>query len=738
MRPDLQVSAQWFTRRRHWTLKDPLTLKYFHLLDEEYAILQMLDGQTSLAEIKRRYDEQFVPQRLNVARLQGLLGDLNQKGMLLVDAPGRSEHLLQRRTLGRRRAWMEYAGNLLAIRLPGLDPERLLAWLAPHFRWAFTRTALAVWLLIVMAATLLSAVKFHLIQDRLSNFSSFFTMENLAFLMVALATVKIFHELSHALACKHYGGECHEIGIMLLVFTPCLYCDVSDAWLLPSKWQRIAISAAGIFTEIFLAAMCAFLWWFTYPGFLNSLALNVMLVCSLGTVVFNGNPLMRFDGYYILADLVEVPNLRARAQSALLRLLARVLLGMSLPAQRVLAERHSVLLAGYAVASIVYRCLVVVGIFYFLRAALAPYRLQAIALVFIVVTLFGMVAVPVWRFVRFLYNPLMRQQIQRRRLIIVFGLLMGLLVAAWSVPLPCRVQTPLVLDFMDAERVYVTQPGSLSEAMVQGGDAVQEGAELARLIDWDMQRKVARLTNDRDRQKMHLEHLKARQGDNLASGDSIPRAERALQALNKNLEQLVANQQMLVLTAPIGGTVIAPPLTRGRPVGETDTSPPPTDGSSAETGRLVTWSGTPLDPSNQGCYLPRGTLFCLVGSANRLEAVAIVDHADIDLVQQGQRVKIQLNQAPNRIMYGTVLETAKIDADQQPEQLVAIGEVAAQADQSGVLRPLTTAYQARIELDEHDQRILAGAPGRGKITVDPQPLGRRLLRHLRRTFRFDQ
>ena len=165
---------------------------------------------------------------------------------------------------------------------------------------------------------------------------------------------------------------------------------------------------------------------------------------------------------------------------------------------------------------------------------------------------------------------------------------------------------------------------------------------------------------------------------------------------------------------------------------------PLADGPLAETSPLVTWSGTTLDPSNRGCYLPMGTLFCLVGSAQRLEAVAIVDHADIDLVQPGQRVKIQLNQSPNRILYGTVRETAKIDADHQPEQLVAIGAVAAQTDRSGVLRPLTTAYQARIELDKHDRRVLAGAPGRGKITVDPQPLGRRFLRHLRRTFRFDQ
>ncbi|MGH7128191.1 MAG: hemolysin D, partial [Planctomycetaceae bacterium] len=132
-------------------------------------------------------------------------------------------------------------------------------------------------------------------------------------ILVALAVVKIGHELAHAAACKHFGGECHEMGLMLLVFTPCLYCNVSDAWMLPSKWHRAAVGAAGMYLEVVLAAACTFLWWFSTPGLFNTICLNTMFVCSVGTLLFNGNPLLRYDGYYIISELFEVPNLHRQA-----------------------------------------------------------------------------------------------------------------------------------------------------------------------------------------------------------------------------------------------------------------------------------------------------------------------------------------------------------------------------------------------------------------------------------------
>ena len=106
---------------------------------------------------------------------------------------------------------------------------------------------------------------------------------------------------------------------MLLVFTPCLYANVSDSWMLPNKYHRAFIGAAGIYVEAILASIATFIWWFSEPGLLNYLALSVMFICSVSTVLFNGNPLLRFDGYYILMDLLEIPNLRQKATEVMKR-----------------------------------------------------------------------------------------------------------------------------------------------------------------------------------------------------------------------------------------------------------------------------------------------------------------------------------------------------------------------------------------------------------------------------------
>ena len=168
---------------------------------------------------------------------------------------------------------------------------------------------------------------------RLPEFQAFFAAQN--WLLAGgrrWPSTKVLHEFGHGLACKRFGGECHEMGVMLLVVTPCLYCNVSDAWMIPSKWRRAAIGAAGMYVELILASLATFLWWFSEPGLVNHLCLNVMFVCSVSTLLFNANPLMRFDGYYILADLLEIPNLRQKSAAVIQRKLGAWLLG--------LRERH--------------------------------------------------------------------------------------------------------------------------------------------------------------------------------------------------------------------------------------------------------------------------------------------------------------------------------------------------------------------------------------------------------------
>ena len=186
-------------------------------------------------------------------------------------------------------------------------------------------------------------------RDRLPEISALVDWRNLPWLLLAIGAVKVLHELGHALACKHFGGEVRELGFMLLVFAPCLYCDVSDAWRLPSKWQRIAVSAAGMMVELVLAAVATIVWWYAQPGIVQLVALNVMIICTVNTLLINGNPLMRYDGYYILSDLVEVPNLWQRSREALRHFWSNWLLGQPTVEDPLLPATQRPWLAAYAV-----------------------------------------------------------------------------------------------------------------------------------------------------------------------------------------------------------------------------------------------------------------------------------------------------------------------------------------------------------------------------------------------------
>ena len=184
---------------------------------------------------------------------------------------------------------------------------------------------------------------------------------------IALGVVKIIHEFGHGLSCKAFGGESHEMGILLMCLSPALYCNVTDAWTLADKWKRIIISFAGIYVELVIAAIATFVWWYTpaYPT-ANNIALCIMVLCSVSTIMFNANPLMRFDGYYILADWLEVPNLREKANRFLNNLFLSKALGIEVPPDVYMAPWRKWLFAIYAIASWVYRWVVTFSILCFL------------------------------------------------------------------------------------------------------------------------------------------------------------------------------------------------------------------------------------------------------------------------------------------------------------------------------------------------------------------------------------
>ena len=312
-RPDLEIEEIEYRGVPFPVVKDPVGLQYYRLQPEQHATLNLLDGERSLRDVRDQLLRSFPTLHITPRDVQRLVTDLHEKGLLSSDRLGQGEQLQKKHRKEQLKKIRKTCMNPLYLRLPGWDPERTLQRIEPWFGWIFTKPAASLLMLFVAASWLFLAIRFGEIRQRLPEFQQFFGWPNLIYLWLTMGIAKVIHEFGHGIACKHFGAECHSMGVMLLVFSPTLYCDVTDSWMIKNKWKRIIIGAAGMYVEVILAAVAIFIWYNTNPGLLNHLALNVFFISTVTTVIFNANPLLRYDGYYMMSDWLEIPNLRSKA-----------------------------------------------------------------------------------------------------------------------------------------------------------------------------------------------------------------------------------------------------------------------------------------------------------------------------------------------------------------------------------------------------------------------------------------
>jgi putative peptide zinc metalloprotease protein len=721
MRADLQVQPLQFGGKTYWGIKDPFSLQYYQLRDEEYFILQQLDGVASFETIRSQYEKKFLPQKLDASHLQGFLSRLHEAGLILADALGQGEILLERQLQkqqqARRARWM----NPLAIRFRGFDPHRLLSWLQPVADLCFTPWFLLAVLLLLTSAVTLVLTHFDTVVAQLPDFTTFFEAKNLVLLGLSLALVKILHELGHALACRHFGGECREMGVMLLAFIPCLYVNVSDAWTMPQKWHRIIVSAAGILVELVISSICVFLWWFSYPGLFHSLCLNIVFVCSVSTLLLNGNPLLRYDGYYILLDLLEVPNLRQRAQTIVSNRVHHFFFGHK--ADTLLREPRRLrrFLFAYGIASAIYRWLVVFLIVTVCYYVLEPYGLEILAQIMGAFVFLGMLSVPVQSGIREIQTYAQSGQIDGRRFVQRAGLVLLILAGLLLIPFPHRISAPALIELQEAKHVYVTSPGFL-KSIATPQSVMEPGALIATLQNDQIDLEILKLKGQISEQQIRITTLRTRQVDDPDAARELPTAEEQLADLKDQLEQRLTDQRRLTLTAPVGGTLI----------------PAPRAQESADAAELPDWTGSPFDADNRRCFLKRGTWLCSLGNPDQLQASLIVDQEDVEFVTAAQLVRILLDEYPDRVINGTIQEIAEIDLEDLHPNLIHREEVITEFDPEGKRRLSSTSYLVRVKLDPTDDQPVIHASGQAKITVAPESLGKKAYRGLRKTFRLLQ
>ena len=353
LRPHARIHRHEYRGRPWFVIEDPASGRAHRVSPAAREVLGLLDGARTLAQVAEEAVRRHGEEAPSAQELVALIGTLYRADLVLADARPDLEELAARGERLRRIKFRQYFLNPLSLRFPLLDPDRWLARVVATIAPVPGAVWVVAWCVAVIAGCAVAAQNW----DALSNgfTDRVFSTENLILLWFCYPVVKLLHEIGHGIAIRRLGGQVHEMGIMLLVLMPVPYVEASAAAAFPSKRARMLVGAAGVLTELFLAGAAMIVWALVEPGMVRAVCFNVAVIAGVSTLVFNGNPLMRFDGYYVLADWLEIPNLGQRSVSYLGYLVQRHAFGMRDLPSPAASRGEARWLLSYGISSFGYR-----------------------------------------------------------------------------------------------------------------------------------------------------------------------------------------------------------------------------------------------------------------------------------------------------------------------------------------------------------------------------------------------
>jgi putative peptide zinc metalloprotease protein len=473
LRPHVRVHRQRYRDQTWYQLSSPMSGRRHRINQAAYRFVGRLDGRRTVAEAWDELIETFGDAALTQDDAIRILGQLNAADLLQCELTPDIEKLFRlQRTRAHKKRWLEL--NPLAIRVRLFDPSRQLASFDPWLARLFSPAASVVWLAAVLPALLIVAT--HWSELRAYAASHIDTPRYLVIGWIAYPVLKALHELGHALAVRRWGGEVHDVGFTLFVLVPVPYVDASAANSFTRRSQRAVVSAIGIMLEMFIAALALYVWLNVQSGLVRDVAFVIMLIAAVSTVLFNGNPLLRFDGYHLLCDLLDLPNLDSRSRAWWRNLIQRRLFSFeAAPFELVSGERKWMML--YAPLAWSYR--LYIGFLIVLWVA-AKSTFAASIVAFAVIVM--LVVVPCATLVRgVLRHP---RETERRRAARIASAVCGAVVLAIAlVPFPYGTVAPAVVWLPEHAQVRAKTEGFLRELRVRNGDRVERGQLLAVLDD---------------------------------------------------------------------------------------------------------------------------------------------------------------------------------------------------------------------------------------------------------------
>jgi putative peptide zinc metalloprotease protein len=475
LRSHVRISRHHYRGQPWYVLQDSAAARYHRFSPAAYFMIGLMDGHRTVDTIWEAANVEFGDDAPDQDQVIQLLGQLHASDVLQCDVPPDSMELFRRFERDRFAKLKRRLMSPLSIRIPVLDPDRFLsrfAWLA---RPLFSLGGLFIWALVVGVALLLAVSHWTDLTNNISD--RVLSTHNLLLVWLIFPFVKILHELGHAFATKIWGGEVHEMGITLLVLTPVPYVDASSSSAFPNKRKRMVVAAAGMMTELFIAALALFVWLNVETGILSSLMFDIMLISGISTLLFNGNPLLRFDSYYILADYLEIPNLGGRAQQYLGYLCQAYLFDIPGADSPVTAQGERGWFVVYGIAAFIYR--IFVSFFIVIFIASKFFTLGILLAEFAVIT---QIILPLGKQIGFLFSPKIRKR-RLRALGLTGTVLATTALTIFYLPVPFWTRGEGVVWLPEQSQVRAGSNGTLQHLLVEADSLVEIGTPLVALED---------------------------------------------------------------------------------------------------------------------------------------------------------------------------------------------------------------------------------------------------------------
>lgn len=550
----VHVYRQHFRGRMWYILENTSNNKFSRMSSDGYHFIAMLNGKRTVAEVWQTCNEQLEDRAPTQGEIIQLLGQLYCSNLLYADLAPDTASLFNRYKTRIKRQIQGFFTNLLFIRIPLLDPDHFLERWVSIIGRVFSPIGLLLWLIVVVFGMYFVIGN---LRELIYQSSDVLAPGNLFLLYLSMVVIKVFHEFGHAFACKKFGqvngsgGQVHVMGVMFLVFVPLPYLDASSAWAFRKKWHRAIVGMSGVMVELFAASIAVVIWANTSTGTLHIIAYNIIFIASISTLLFNGNPLLRFDAYYVLSDLVEIPNLSQRSRNYIYFLIRKYCWKIRTTHNPAHTPGEKAWFIFYGIASTAYRVFICIRILLFLNNRL-PEELFILVPFFAFSAMIAWVLVPLGKFIRYLATNGELARTRTRAVSSTVGVLALLIICTgiFRVPDYCRVEG--IVEPVGLAIVHAKSDGFITDFLPSGQTVTPDSNSLIKAVNPKL---------EAEKKALHAELVALETKQRIATTQEIAAAQilaEQIEALNEKIARVDLEISSLHLQPPLSGTWVSP------------------------------------------------------------------------------------------------------------------------------------------------------------------------------------